>query len=72
MSQGIVTILFVLYFIVVQGIMWFPPVFKTINKIEPLILGLPFVQFWLLVSTFLTGIGLIAWYKIEEKRGELE
>ena len=38
-----------------------------VNRIKPLILGLPFIIFWLLLWVALTPLVLWAAYKIEQK-----
>jgi len=38
-----------------------------VNRIEPLIFGLPFVLFWILLWVILTPACLFAAYKIEKK-----
>lgn len=72
MSRGIVTFFFLMLNIMFFSTLVFPPFFKYINRIEPLVLGLPFVQFWILLVIFLVSVSLIIWYIVEDKRGDLE
>lgn len=72
MSRNKVTLLFFIIAWLFLGTLVFPPIFKLINRIEPWIFGLPFVQFWLVFVIIAIAILLIIWYKVEEKRGELE
>ncbi len=39
-----------------------------VNRIEPLVLGLPFVLFWILAWILLTPLILFAAYKLETRR----
>jgi len=45
-----------------------PPVFGLFNRVEPWILGMPFLQFWLLVVTFGSCIALTILWRMEEGR----
>ncbi|RNB79575.1 hypothetical protein EDM56_29060 [Brevibacillus fluminis] len=71
MKRGTVTLLFFAFCWVMLGTLVFPPVFRLINRIEPWVLGMPFVQFWIILVIVAISLALIVWYKTEEKRGEL-
>lgn len=72
MSNGKISLIFVCLSWLLFGTLVIPPIFKLFNRIYPLVFGLPFVQFWILCVIVLVSGLLIAWYKIEEKRGELD
>jgi len=70
--RGTVTLLFFCSIWVVLSTIVFPPFFRFFNRIDPWVIGLPFVQFWILFVVLAVCILLTIWYKVEEKRGELE
>lgn len=72
LTRGKVTLCFLILISLLFSTLLFPPIFNKINKIEPWILGLPFVQFWVILVVVLVSVSLIVWYVIEDKRGELE
>jgi hypothetical protein len=39
----------------------------VVNRIEPMILGLPFLLFWILTWVFLTPLLLLIAYRLEKK-----
>jgi Na+/melibiose symporter-like transporter len=53
------------------GMLGFLPV---VNKVEPYILGLPFLFFWVIVWVILTSVILAVVYKLDpaNKEGEVE
>jgi Na+/melibiose symporter-like transporter len=53
------------------GMLGFLPL---VNKVEPYILGLPFVFFWVIVWVILTSVILAIVYKLDpaNKEGEVE
>lgn len=51
-ARGFVLVLLVLY---VLALTW--PGIEPFNRIEPLVLGLPFVLFWICVWIVLVGVG---------------
>ncbi len=57
----------VIYFLIVIGFITMPPTVNLINRIEPYILGFPCFQFFILLTAVLIGVGLMAWFKLEEK-----
>ncbi|KQL43993.1 DUF3311 domain-containing protein [Brevibacillus choshinensis] len=71
MSRGAVTITFFIICWLLLSTLVVPPIFRLFNRIEPWVLGMPFVQFWMLFVILVISILLIVWYKVEEKRGEL-
>ncbi len=38
-----------------------------VNRLEPIILGLPFILFWIVLWVFLTPFVLMAAYRLEKK-----
>lgn len=38
-----------------------------VNRLEPIILGLPFILFWIILWVFLTPFILMAAYRLEKK-----
>lgn len=72
MKRSTVTLIFLGINCLIFSTLVFPPFFAFFNRIEPWVLGLPFIQFWIIVAVILVSSSLIIWYKIEEKRGELE
>lgn len=62
--------LFGIYFIgLFMSVM--PPFFQYVNRIEPTVLGLPFLLFWILFVGVAMSLGLMALYAIEVRRGEV-
>lgn len=43
-----------------------------VNRVQPVILGLPFILFWILLWVFLTPFILMAAYRLEKKAGRKE
>nr|WP_318246814.1 DUF3311 domain-containing protein [Bacillus norwichensis] len=72
MRRGTVTLIFFCSIWAVLSTIVFPPFFRFFNRIDPWVIGLPFVQFWILLVVLAVCILLTIWYKVEEKRGELE
>lgn len=71
MKSKTVTLLFYLFCWLMLGTLVIPPVFRIFNRIDPWVLGLPFVQFWVLLVILVISLTLIVWYKTEEKRGDV-
>lgn len=71
MSRGAVTLTFFIICWLFMSTLVVPPIFRLFNRIEPWVMGMPFVQFWVLFVILAISIVLIVWYKVEEKRGEL-
>lgn len=72
LTRGKVTFSFLILISLLFSTLLFPPIFNKINKVEPWILGLPFVQFWIILVVVLVSVCLIVWYVTEDRRGELE
>lgn len=72
MRRSTVTLIFFGVNCLLMSTIVFPPFFRFFNRIDPWIFGLPFVQFWILLIVLLVCCLLGLWYKVEEKRGELE
>jgi len=61
-----VIILIVLPFVLTLGAIPFA------NRIDPIILGLPFLHFWLLVGMIITPICTYLIYRIQKSEGSIE
>lgn len=51
----------------------FPPFFSLVNRIEPWVLGLPFLQFWLLLFGLGVSAAMLVLWKVDkmiEEKGE--
>lgn len=76
MSRRVLYLIFSIYFLAVFALVTFPPLLAIIDTIEPHILGLPCAQFFILFSSIMTVLGLMAFYlieyRIEDKRYEKE
>jgi hypothetical protein len=59
-------------FIALWCIVALPPFAKLIDRIDPFILGMPFVQFFYLMIPLLMAIWLIVWYNLEVKIQDAE
>lgn len=55
--------LFIIGFLFISMI--FPPLFSVFNRIEPWVLGMPFLQFWILVFGFGVSIAMLILWKID-------
>lgn len=54
-----------IFYLVVFGTVTFPFATKLIDRVEPHILGLPCMQFFILASAFTMAIGHIIFYNLE-------
>jgi len=67
MSKKImIIILIILPFVVLLGAIPF------VNRIEPIILGLPFLHFWLFLGMIVTPLCTYAIYRIQKSEGSIE
>lgn len=66
------TPLFVLYFTALSLLTCAPGLFDMTNHIEPWVLGLPFSMFWQFLMAFMFCVGFFAWYRLDDKSGELD
>lgn len=48
-----------------------PPFFQFVNRVDPIVLGLPFLLFWILFVGVMMSVGLSALYYVETVRGEV-
>ena len=48
-----------------------PPFFGFVNRAEPIVLGLPFLLFWIFFVGVAMSLGLVALFLIEVRRGEV-
>lgn len=71
-SNGIRTIYvaFGVYFLALFASVM-PPFFGFVNRAEPVVLGLPFLLFWILFVGVAMSLGLAALYLIEVRRDEV-
>jgi hypothetical protein len=51
--------------------MLFPPIINSLNRVEPFILGMPFILFACLIYCILVSVGLAVLAAIEFKKGDL-
>ncbi|MFY0760817.1 DUF3311 domain-containing protein [Metabacillus dongyingensis] len=65
-KKFISVILVVLPFILMLGALPFA------NRIEPIILGLPFLHFWLFLGMLLTPICTYVFYRLQKSEGSIE
>ncbi|MFD1707849.1 hypothetical protein ACFSCZ_14075 [Siminovitchia sediminis] len=64
--------LFVILFIVLYSFLSLPGLFDLANRIEPWVLGVPFVMFWTLFLSFLICCLMISWYIVDAKNGDFD
>ncbi|WP_153720899.1 hypothetical protein [Sporosarcina cascadiensis] len=64
--------IFVTYYSVISILMAFPPFITWANRIEPMIVGLPFSMFYLFSLVGLMSVGIIVQYIVEDRLGELD
>jgi hypothetical protein len=61
-----------LYSVVVVMVL-FPPLYLGVSGLRtPIILGLPFVVFYYILNAVILAVGLVALFRIEDARGELD
>ncbi|MBZ5749576.1 MULTISPECIES: DUF3311 domain-containing protein [Metabacillus] len=65
-KKFISVILFVLPFVLMLGAIPF------VNRIDPIILGLPFLHFWLFLGMILTPICTFVIYRLDKSKGSIE
>jgi hypothetical protein len=65
-------LLFLSYYLIIIFLLTFPGPFDWSNRIQPLVLGIPFSVFYLHLGVALMCGGLIVQYLIEDKMGELD
>lgn len=65
-KKFISVILFVLPFVLMLGAIPF------VNRIDPIILGLPFFHFWLFLGMILTPICTFVIYRLDKSKGRIE
>ncbi|MHB8869698.1 MAG: DUF3311 domain-containing protein [Thermoleophilia bacterium] len=62
---------FLAYFVFMFAWLVVPPMFEVINRVEPWVLGMPFVVFMIAAISFLVCLGLVLLFEIERVRGDL-
>jgi len=72
MTRRTLYIIASIYFFTVLGFIIFPPTVNMINTIEPRILGFPCFQFFILFVSVLMGVGLLAWFWLEDRIDQRE
>lgn len=65
---GIITVVFFIF----VALATLPGIFDWSNRIEPLVIGLPFVYFWNLLIAVFMCLTLIAWYFADSLHGDLD
>jgi FtsH-binding integral membrane protein len=65
-KKFIIVILIVLPFVLMLGAIPF------VNRIHPIILGLPFFQFWLFLGMILTPVCTFVIYRLQKSEGSIE
>ena len=65
-KKWIIVILIVIPFVLLLGAIPF------VNRIEPIILGLPFLHFWLFLSMIITPLCTYAIYRIQKSEGSID
>jgi hypothetical protein len=63
---------FCVYFVVLTVLATWPQPFAWSNRISPEVLGLPFAIFWQFLIAALFSVGLITWYVLDARSGELK
>lgn len=64
--------IFVLILIGIVSLMVAPPIFKLVNRVEPWVLGLPFVTFWIILMCLLMSVTIFIWHYIDNIKGNLD
>ena len=59
---------FVIFLVAIALVMIFP-IFGLGNRVEPRVFGMPFSMFWIIFWIGVEFVGLIAFFLIENKRG---
>lgn len=62
-------IIYMLTFLPFIGILGFLPV---VNKVEPYVLGMPFVMFWMLLWTILSSVIVAIMYRLDPRNQQGE
>lgn len=65
MTRKKLYIIAAIFYVVVLGTVTLPFATKLIDRVEPHILGLPCMQFFILASAFTMAIGHIIWFNWE-------
>ena len=65
-KKFLIIILVILPFVLTLGAIPF------VNRIEPIIMGLPFLHFWLFVGMILTPLCTYVIYRIQKSEGSIE
>lgn len=70
LSNRVVYGFFTIYFLTLfMSVM--PPFFGYFNRMNPMILGLSFIMFWILFVCIMMAVGLAVLYQVEKLRGDL-
>lgn len=65
-KKFVIVILIILPFVLMLGAIPF------VNRIDPIILGLPFFQFWLFLGMILTPLCTFVIYRLQKSEGSIE
>jgi len=72
LSKKQIRVGFVIYFVVIFMFFLFPPLMKLVNRVHPIVWGMPFVVFTSFLSWVLIALGLNALFEIENIRGDFK
>ncbi|MFD1707489.1 hypothetical protein ACFSCZ_12215 [Siminovitchia sediminis] len=65
-------VIFVLILAAMVSLIVHPTPFGWANRIDPWVLGIPFVMFWvILICTLMCGV-MILWYLVDLKKGNID
>ena len=70
LSKRQIRVGFLIYFVVILLFFVFPPLTKVVNKIHPLVWGMPFVMFFTFLAWLLFGIGINVLFEVENIRND--
>ncbi len=56
---------------IIFAVILVPPLFSTINKLDPVIMGIPFLEFMEFLLGIVLAILLVLLYWVQKVRGEL-
>ncbi|MHB1345686.1 MAG: DUF3311 domain-containing protein [Thermoleophilia bacterium] len=71
LKKTVIRRVFLAYFVFMFAWLVVPPMFEVINRVEPWVLGMPFVVFMIAAISFLVCLGLVLLFEIERVRGDL-
>jgi len=72
LSKKQIRVGFVIYFVAILIFFLFPPLMKLVNRVHPIIWGMPFIVFTSFLSWVLIALGLNVLFEIENIRGDFK